>query len=68
MAMQRGARPDRMQTAQADAPAGQAAQTVEVNGPIHIHTQATDAPGIARSLRAELAGKKLVRQAQTGLA
>jgi hypothetical protein len=43
-------------------------QNVEINGPIIIHTQATDAPGVARALRGELSGRKLAAQANTGLA
>jgi len=47
---------------------GAGQQNVNVNGPIHISTQATDAKGIARSLRAELSGRRLAAHANTGLA
>lgn len=48
---------------------GSSGQNVAINGPIIIHTQATDAPGIARALRGELSGqRKLAAQANTGLA
>jgi len=43
-------------------------QTVHVNGPIVINTQATDARGIARGLRGELAGRRVASPANTGLA
>lgn len=48
--------------------AGAGDQHVNVTGPITINTQATDARGIARSLRAELGGKRLAAMAGTGLA
>jgi hypothetical protein len=44
-----------------------AGQTVHVNGPITIHTRATDATGIARDLRVALGGRQLAAQANTGL-
>jgi hypothetical protein len=40
---------------------------VNVNGPISIHTQATDAPGIARSLGQAINKSGFVAQANTGL-
>lgn len=40
---------------------------VNVNGPISIHTQATDAPGIARSLGQAINKYGFVAQANTGL-
>ena len=40
---------------------------VNVNGPINIHTQATDAPGIARSLGQAINKYGFVAQANTGL-
>jgi hypothetical protein len=40
---------------------------VNVNGPINIHTQATDAPGIARSLGSAINKYNFVAQANTGL-
>jgi hypothetical protein len=44
-------------------------QNIDINGPIIIHTQATDAPGVARALRGELAGqRRMAAQANTGLA
>jgi hypothetical protein len=43
-------------------------QTVNVNGPITINTNATDAKGIARGLRGELAGRRVASPANTGLA
>jgi len=48
--------------------AGGGDQTVHVNGPIVINTQATDSKGIARSIRSDLAGRRVAQQAATGLA
>lgn len=39
---------------------------VNINGPIHIHTQATDGPGIAKSINPALKRAILVQPANTG--
>lgn len=42
--------------------------TVNINGPIHIATAATDAKGIARDLNTELNNRNLTIQSNTGIA
>lgn len=40
---------------------------VNINGPINVHTQATDAAGVARGLGSEISKYHFVAQANTGL-
>lgn len=46
---------------------GSRTQTVMVNGPVVIHTQATDAKGIATAFRGEMSGRRFAAQANVGL-
>lgn len=46
---------------------GTRTQTVMVNGPVVIHTQATDAKGIATAFRGEMSGRRFAAQANVGL-
>jgi hypothetical protein len=52
---------------QAAATTNTSSSEVNINGPINVHTQATDAAGVARGLGAEINKYHFVAQANTGL-